>query len=285
MRRFDAGRRLRFAPFSGPQRAGKNPRFKGVDWGVGLPPKVAIPIVAAFAVVFLGIMGYFLRIGFGTTGAAFGPQAQPAEQGDARIAATPVPAAGPANPPGTADIPQSGSGPNAGHPPGTGGQPGADARPATGPDAAPPGTSTGGGGPPAPIVQMLADLKARVAHNPRDIAALVQLGNLYFDAAKYDRAVAYYGRVLALDPTNPDVRNDEAAALHAAGHDIDALRSVNRVLAERPNFPPALFNRGTILGSMGRRSDAVVAYRAFLRAAPLDQHATEAQAAIKELAR
>jgi Tetratricopeptide repeat len=245
---------------------------------VGLPPKVVIPIVTVFAVVFLGIMGYFLRIGFGTTGAAFGPQAQPHEQGDARIEATPVPD-------GSVDIPQSGGGALAGNPPVSGGQAPMGTRPATGPDALPPGNPTGGGGPPAPVLRIVTELKARIAKNPRDIAALVELGNLYYDAAKYDQSVAYDKSALALDPANPDVRNDEAAALHAAGHDLDALREVDRVLAERPNFPQALFNRGVILGSMGRRSDAVVAYREFLRVAPQDQRAADARTAIKELAR
>ncbi len=231
---------------------------------MGLPSKVVIPIVTAFAVVFLGIMAYFLRIGFGTTGAAFGPQAAAVhEQGDARIAATPVPDAGPTDPPGTIDIPQSGGAPVAANSPG----------------------NPTGGGPPAPVMQLLGELRARVAKNPRDIAALVELGNLYFDAAKFDAATDYYRRALLLDPTNPDVRNDEAAALHATGHDLDALREVDRVLGERPNFPQALFNRGIILGSMGRRSDAVVAYRAFLKAAPTDPHAVDARAAIGALTR
>lgn len=252
---------------------------------VGLPPKVVVPIVAVFAAVFLGIMGYFLRIGFGTTGAAFGPQAVVHEQGDARIAATPAPEAGPTDPPGTVDIPQSGSGPVAGNPPLTAGASGGDAPPAGGTQGVPPGNPTGGGGPPAPVMQMLAELKSRVAKNPRDIAALVALGNLYFDASKFDQAIGYYKSALVLDPTNPDVRNDEAAALHATGHDLDALQEIDRVLTERPNFPQALFNRGIVLGAMGRRSDAVVAYRAFLKVAPNDEHAADAHAAIKELAR
>ncbi len=248
---------------------------------MGLPPKIVIPIVTVFAVVFLGIMGYFLRIGFGTTGAAFGPTAQAHEQGDARIAATPVPDAGASDPPGTLNIPQSGGGAAASSADGST----ADAPPAGGANGLPPGNPTGGGGPPAPVMQLLAQLKERVQKNPRDIAALVELGNLYFDATKFDQAAAYYRDVLALDPTNPDVRNDEAAALHASGHDLDALHEVDRVLAERPNFPQALFNRGIILGSMGRRSDAAAAYRAFLSAAPTDPHASDARAAIKELTR
>jgi hypothetical protein len=36
---------------------------------------------------------------------------------------------------------------------------------------------------------------------------------------------------------------------------------------------------------MGRRSDAVVAYRAFLKAAPTDPHAVDARAAIGALTR
>ena len=229
-------------------------------------------------------MAYFLRIGFGTTGAAFGPQARPQEQGDARIAATPVPD-GPTDPPGTVDIPQSGTGPVAGNPSVSTGGATNGAQSGTGPDALPPGNPTGGGGPPAPVMQLLAELKGRVAKNPRDIAALVELGNLYFDASKFDSAVGYYKSALGLDPTNPDVRNDEAAALHAGGRDLEALAEINRVLAERPNFPQALFNRAIVLGSMGRRSDAVVAYREFLRVAPHDAHAADANAAIKELAR
>ncbi|GAC1536792.1 MAG: hypothetical protein NVS2B17_08700 [Candidatus Velthaea sp.] len=232
---------------------------------MGLPPRIVIPIVAAFAVVFLGIMAYFLRIGFGTTGSAFGPSAGVVhEQGDARIQATAAPI--PTDVPGTVAIPQTGTGPAAG----------ADG-------AALPGNPVGGGGPPAPVMQALSALKGRVAKNPRDIAALVELGNLYFDAAKYDKAIPYYQRALALDPTNPDVRNDEAAALHSSGHDLEALREIDKVLGERPNFPQALFNKAIVLRSMGRRSDAVGAYRQYLRAAPQDQHADDARSAIKEL--
>ena len=79
---------------------------------VGLPARIAIPILVVFAVVFLGILGWFLRIGFGTTGSAFGPSGAPAQQGDARIAATPAPLA--TDPPGTFTVPQTGTGPTQG---------------------------------------------------------------------------------------------------------------------------------------------------------------------------
>jgi tetratricopeptide repeat protein len=162
---------------------------------VGLPARIAIPILLVFAVVFLGILGWFLRIGFGTTGSAFGPSGAPAEQGDARIAATPAPLA--TDPPGTFTVPQTGTGP------------------AQGGSNALPGASTGGGnaaGPPAPVMQQLAELRARIARDPKDRAALVQLGDMEFAVRKFDKAADYYHRALALDPADPEVKARYSAA-------------------------------------------------------------------------
>src|SRR5579875_1381186 len=103
--------------------------------------RVAGPILGAFAVILLAIMGYLLHLGFGTTGSAFGRGV--AQQGDAQIAATPVPLA--TQPPGAFSVPQTGTGPI------TGG-------------TALPGASVGGGPPPA-VANAVATMRARLAHN------------------------------------------------------------------------------------------------------------------------
>lgn len=38
----------------------------------GLPPRTYLPIVILFAVLFLGVMGYLIAVGFGVTGSVFG---------------------------------------------------------------------------------------------------------------------------------------------------------------------------------------------------------------------
>ena len=38
----------------------------------GLPARSYLPILALFAVVFLGLLGYLVRLGFGTSGSLFG---------------------------------------------------------------------------------------------------------------------------------------------------------------------------------------------------------------------
>jgi cytochrome c-type biogenesis protein CcmH/NrfG len=130
----------------------------------------------------------------------------------------------------------------------------------------------------------LQQLRARIARNPKDLAALVRLGNMEFDAQKFDKATEYYTRALALDPTNPDVRTDYATALHQSGHDVEALKQLNAVLAERHNFPTALFNRGVVLQAIGRRTDAVADFRRYLQTAkPDDARAAAARSALQQL--
>jgi tetratricopeptide repeat protein len=233
---------------------------------VGLPARIALPILAVFAVVFLGILGWFLRIGFSTTGSAFGPGSV-SEQGDARIQATPAPIA--TDPPGTFTVPQTGSGPTAG---------GSNALP---------GAGVGGGtpaGPPGPVMQELTQLRARLARNPNDLAALVQLANMEYDAQKFDKAAALYVRALALDPSNPDVRTDYATALHRGGRDLDALKQLDLVLRERPEFHAALFNRGVVLRAIGRRTDAIADFKKYLTVAGSDDpRVADARTALQQL--
>jgi hypothetical protein len=225
----------------------------------GLPPRTYLPILVVTALAFLGVVGYFLKIGLGSTGTALGPIAQ---QGDANIRASAAP--------GEVVVPPAGGAPGAaaGGPNGVGG-----GTPAQNPAA----------GPPAPVQRLLVDLRGRLQRNPNDLAALVNLANLYFDAGKYDRAIPYYERALALDPSNPDTRTDYATALHGAGHDLDSLRQLERVLATNPKFPEALFNQGIVANAIGRRTEAIGAFRSFLKVAPNDQRADDARTALANL--
>jgi tetratricopeptide (TPR) repeat protein len=232
---------------------------------MGLPLRIALPILAVVAVVFIAIMGYLVRLGFGDTGTALGYGA-PAEQGDARIQATAAPASMVTDPPGTFTVPQTGTGPIA-------------------QTSALPGNTVGGGGPPAPVMQELTTMRARLKANPDDLAALVALAGMYFDAGKFDQAIGYDKRALALDPGNPDVRTDYATALHQTGHDLDALAQLETVLAKRPAFVPALYNRGVVLVAIGRRTDAAAAFQKFINAAPNDPRVPDARSQIGDLSK
>jgi tetratricopeptide (TPR) repeat protein len=232
---------------------------------MGLPLRIALPILTVVAVVFIAIMGYLVKLGFGEGGTALGYGA-PAEQGDARIQATAAPASMVTDPPGTFTVPQTGTGPIA-------------------QTSALPGNTVGGGGPPAPVMQELTTMRARLKTNPNDLAALVALAGMYFDASKFDQAIVYDKRALTLDPGNPDVRTDYASALHQTGHDLDALTQLETVLAKRPAFVPALYNRGVVLVAIGRRTDAAAAFQKFINAAPNDPRVPDARSEIGDLSK
>jgi tetratricopeptide (TPR) repeat protein len=115
------------------------------------------------------------------------------------------------------------------------------------------------------------------------LQALVGLATLYFDSGKFEQATPYYRRALAIDPENQDTRTDYATALHATGHDLEALAELQRVLAKKPDFAPALFNEGIVASTIGRRSQAIEAFKRFIAVAPKDPKAEEARAALKNL--
>ena len=98
--------------------------------------------------------------------------------------------------------------------------------------------------PPPVRAQMLASLKERLKANPHDLAALVGLASLYFDAGKYAQAIPYYQRALALDPSNPDTRTDYATALHGAGHDLEALDQLQTGADRQSGLPAGTVQRG-----------------------------------------
>ena len=130
-----------------------------------------------------------------------------------------------------------------------------------------PGTIPGFGGMPgvgqAPemvdkaAVPLLETLKA----NPKDVATLAKLGNLYYDAQQYPKAIEYYDRVLKIEPSDSDVRTDMGTAYFYAGDPDRAIKEFEKSLSYRPNHGGTLFNMGVV--KWQGKSDAVGAVQAW----------------------
>jgi cytochrome c-type biogenesis protein CcmH/NrfG len=59
----------------------------------GLPPRIYLPLVVAFSLVFLGVMGYLVWVGFGSGGSVFGGSgAGAAQTAQQRVEGGPPPA-------------------------------------------------------------------------------------------------------------------------------------------------------------------------------------------------
>ena len=131
----------------------------------------------------------------------------------------------------------------------------AAAAPAAGPVAAAPASADGGGNPMGAVFQQLNTLKARVAANPNDVEALVQLGHMYSDAVKFPQAIEYYEKALAIRD-DPNVRTDLGIAYKNADQPDKALAAFEQVGRTAPDQWQAVFNQIVLLGELRRFDDA-----------------------------
>src|SRR5262245_50898691 len=61
--------------------------------------------------------------------------------------------------------------------------------------------------------QLLGMFKEALAKNPNDTTLMTRYANFLFDLGKFNEAVEQFQKVVALQPTNLDVRTDFATAL------------------------------------------------------------------------
>ena len=121
----------------------------------------------------------------------------------------------------------------------------------------------------AALAQAVAPFVEAVQKNPQDFDALVQLGNMYYDARQYPSAIEYYERAVKIHPENPDVRTDMGTAYWYAGNIEKALSELQTSLKYRPGHPQTLFNLGWIRWQgKADPKGAVEAWEALLKANP-----------------
>lgn len=83
--------------------------------------------------------------------------------------------------------------------------------------------------------------------NPKDINALIGLGNLYFDYQQFQLAANMYERSLKIDPANTYVRTDLGVAYFNLGLTDTAIQEFQTVLKDDPKHVTAHYNLGIVL--------------------------------------
>lgn len=91
----------------------------------------------------------------------------------------------------------------------------------------------------APMLQALQQ-------NPKDTATLTNIGNTYYDAKIYSKAIQYYAEALKIAPKNVNVRTDMATAYWYLGDADHAVAELEKSLAQEPTHAQSLFNLGIV---------------------------------------
>ena len=126
-----------------------------------------------------------------------------------------------------------------------------------------------------------AQLKAAADRNPSDAETRVQLGNLYFDAERYDEATRWYEQALKVDPKNVNASTDLGIAYYYSNQPDRALAQFDRSLQLDPKHSKTLLNIG-IVRAFGKQ-DIDGAEKAWQRVLDLAPNTPEANVARKGL--
>ncbi len=124
----------------------------------------------------------------------------------------------------------------------------------------------------------VAQLRSEADRDPRSAAPRVQLGNLYFDAERYEEAAQWYTAALEIDPRQVDVSTDLGIAYYYTNQPDRALEQFDRSLQIDPKHSKTLLNIG-VVRAFGKQDleGAAKAWERVLEVAPNSEEAARAK--------
>ena len=135
---------------------------------------------------------------------------------------------------------------------------------------------------PAPIDQeRVKALEAAATQNTKDTQSRVQLGNIFFDAEQYARAIGWYEQALMINPNDANVSTDLGVAYYYTNQPDRALAQFDQSLRVDPKHIKTLLNVG-IVRAFGKQ-DLPGAAKAWQQVVDLSPNSPEGQAAKKGL--
>ncbi len=127
-------------------------------------------------------------------------------------------------------------------------------------------------------------LKTVAEREPKNATPRAQLGNLYFDAERYDEAIKWYGQALALSPTDVNVSTDLGVSYYYSNLPDKALEQFDRSLKLDPKHAKTLLNVG-IVKAFGKQDldGAGAAWKQVIELAPDSPEGQAAKRALDSL--
>jgi cytochrome c-type biogenesis protein CcmH/NrfG len=141
----------------------------------------------------------------------------------------------------------------------------------------------------APARPMLDESQVTAMRNvaerdPKNVESRVQLGNLYFDAERYQDAITWYEAALALNPKDPNVSTDLAVSYYYTDQADRSIAQFEHSLTVDPKHVKTYLNMG-IVRAFGKQDlkGAAAAWAEVLKIAPGSDEARAAQRALDNL--
>ena len=123
--------------------------------------------------------------------------------------------------------------------------------------------------------------KSVAEREPSNAKPRIELGNLYFDAERYEDAVKWYGEAVKLEPNDPNLSTDLGVSFYYVNQPDRALEQFDKSLKTDPKHLKTFLNIG-IVKAFGKKDldGARAAWEQILQIAP---NSLEGQAARRAL--
>ena len=122
---------------------------------------------------------------------------------------------------------------------------------------------------PADIQKQIGPLLSILKDDPKNLKALIELGNAYFDTAQVDKAIETYAKALAIDPKNADVRTDMGIMYRRKGNFDRAIEEFKKAAEDDPKHVNSRYNLGIVyLHDKGDLKSAIKAWEDYLKVEP-----------------
>ena len=133
-------------------------------------------------------------------------------------------------------------------------------------------------------LQRVAELEKQAAAQPSNAVVRVDLGNVYYDAGRFDLAVPWYEAGLKLDPKNVTASTDLAVCYYNVSAIDKALAQLDHSLTVDPKHAKTLLNQG-IIRAFGKSDlqGAMASWQRVVAVAPNTEEARRAQQALDDL--
>ena len=127
-------------------------------------------------------------------------------------------------------------------------------------------------------------LRTVIDRDPKNVTARQELGNLYFDAERYDEAIKWYDEALKLNPKDVNVSTDLGVSYYYTNQPDRAIKQFDYSLSLDPKHVKTLLNMG-VVRAFGKQDlpGATVAWKRVIEVAPDSPEAEAAKRALDSI--
>jgi cytochrome c-type biogenesis protein CcmH/NrfG len=134
------------------------------------------------------------------------------------------------------------------------------------------------------LMEKIEDLKETVREDPKDLAAWLKLGDIYFDYNRYREAIGAYARYLSIKPEDSDTRTKMGMMLRSLEDFDGAIEAFKKAAQLNPGHAESRFQLGALfLEEKKDVNGAITAWEDYLKVAPKGERANWVKAEIERL--